>query len=645
MRAALRLYVLTTVFSLTGMPAAGQQPDEIAGKVFHVAFEGSDANPGTQDRPFATLSRARDAVRGALRQTESGDITVLVHQGTYHVEEPLVLGPEEGGDGQRKVIYAAFGGEVPVISGGQPITGWKKHPDGTWTAQVPAVRSGGWQFRELFVNGRRATRARHPNDGFLRVDQVGKDRRTSFRYRDGDVHRWADMDGIELVFLHDWSISRLPIRSIDQANRTLAVKHQIGGPSPWAAMDWFEKQPRYYLENSKAFLDAPGEWFLDPNTGVVSYRPRSGETIDRVSIVAPVAEQLLVVRGDGDRRVKNVHFVGLAFEHAAWMPPEGVYWGRQAGTYWTVSAKQGESDHREADPAAVQFELAESCRFADCRVRHVGRSAIWLGRTCRGCEIVGTTVCDAGANGIMIGEGKARLVEGKPWWEVVPGEAASGNRVANCLVEQCGRELFGAVGIWVGLAGNTEIVHNEIRHVPYTGVSVGWMWWNPRERDEPRNTPSRENVVADNHIHHVMQILSDGGGIYTLGKQPGSALRGNLIHDVPTNAGRAESNGMFLDQGTGLFLIAENVIYQIARSPLRFHKGWINTVRGNYLVVGEGIPPVRYNDTKQERIELVNNRVVDTTDEIEQAIERTRRTAGIEPKYRERLGCNGESGR
>jgi len=163
------------------------------------------------------------------------------------------------------------------------------------------------------------------------------------------------------------------------------------------------------------------------------------------------------------------------------------------------------------------------------------------------------------------------------------------------------------------------------------------MWWAPTARPEPRDTPARENVVADNHIHHVMLTLSDGGGIYTLGKQPGSALRGNLIHDVPANAGRAESNGMFLDQGTGEFVIEGNVIYNVPRSPLRFHKGWLNTVRNNVLEVGDGVPMVRYNDTHQERIKLENNQLVKPGPPLNEAIQRARRTAGPQPPYRDRL--------
>jgi hypothetical protein len=163
------------------------------------------------------------------------------------------------------------------------------------------------------------------------------------------------------------------------------------------------------------------------------------------------------------------------------------------------------------------------------------------------------------------------------------------------------------------------------------------MWWNPASRPEPEMTPNEETQVLDNHLHHVMQVLSDGGGIYALGSQPGSALRGNLIHDVPANVGRAESNGMFLDQGTGHFLVEQNVIYRIDRSPLRFHKGWVNTVQHNLLEVADGVPPVRYNDTKQERITLEDNQIVPPGKIPPDLLEEARRRTGPRSPHAERF--------
>ena len=593
---------------------------------FHVATDGNDANPGTQQKPFATISRARDAVREKIAAGLQDDLTVEIHGGKYSITEPIAFGPEDGGAGQFEVTYAAASGEQPVITGGRVITGWKADADGTWSAVIPEVAAGKLNFRQLYVNSRRATRARYPNEGYLRVEKVGEDRRTNFQYKPGDLRAYDGVQQIELVFLHDWSITRVPLQSIDEATQTVKVVRQIGGPSSWAVMDWFEKKPRYYLENAAEFLDAPGEWFLDRDSGKLTYCPRPGEKIEEIEVVAPVAKQLLVVRGDpaSDRLVRHLNFVGLELEHAAWFPPDNIYWGRQACTYWSPNTVASGRSHEEADPAAVQFDLTESCSFRNGKVSHAGASGIWLGRGCQRNLVLGTTVSDTGGNGIMVGEGQVRQVGDQPWWEVAPEQAAVGNLVLHNLVQHSGRDLFGAVGIWVGLAGKTTIMQNEVRHHPYTGVSIGWMWWNPRSRPQPRKTPCEQTIVENNHIHHVMQTLSDGGGIYSLGSQPGSALRGNLIHDVSPNVGRAESNGMFLDQGTGQFVIENNVIYNVDRSPLRFHKGWENLVRKNVLEVKSGIPVVRYNDTLQERIVLEDNLIVEKVGQevIEAALQR-----------------------
>jgi hypothetical protein len=158
------------------------------------------------------------------------------------------------------------------------------------------------------------------------------------------------------------------------------------------------------------------------------------------------------------------------------------------------------------------------------------------------------------------------------------------------------------VGIWCGLTTETTIRNNTIHNLPYTGISIGWMW-------SPEPTPCRENSIDGNHIHHIMKTLSDGGGIYMLGLQPGSKIMNNRIHDVDLNVGRAESNGMFLDEGTTDVIVENNLIYSIAKSPLRFHRATTNLVKENRLFCSENMPPIRYNTTKEEDIQKVNNQV------------------------------------
>ncbi|MBK7403272.1 MAG: right-handed parallel beta-helix repeat-containing protein [Phycisphaerales bacterium] len=249
---------------------------------------------------------------------------------------------------------------------------------------------------------------------------------------------------------------------------------------------------------------------------------------------------------------------------------------------------------------------AEDCAFEGCTIESVGGAGLWIGEGCRGCSVRDSVVRDCGANGVMIGEAAGRVVDGGAWWQTAPSQTASGNTVDHCLIERCGQRFFGAVGVWIGLAERTAVSGCEIRELPYTGVSVGWRW-------DETPTPCRENRIEDNHIHHVMQTLSDGGGIYTLGRQPGTVLRGNAIHDVPANAGRAPSNGTFLDQGTTDVLIEGNTFWAIDTTPLRWHWTFANVVRRNTFVLAPGQAIAQYNRANEADIRYEENQAVEAS--------------------------------
>ncbi len=589
------LTLLATVI-LVGTCAAASAADAalpVPKAEFYVSPAGDDANPGSASRPFATIARARDAVRAKIAAGLDGDVTVLIRGGTYRQAGPLVFGQADGGDDKHSVTYAAYPGESPVLSGGVEITAWVDRGDGTWSAKLPAKltdANGARDFDELFVAGQRRTPARHPNDGYLRVLKP-VDPRRSFLFNAGDLPPVKDATQLTLVLLHDWSISRTSVAAVDNASRTLTTQYVIGGPIDFWRINGFEPNPRYFVTGAQELLDAPGEWWLDRASGKVLYRPMAGEKIDGFQAVAPLARQLLVVRGEdaAEKIIRNLRFVGLAFEHCAWSPAGVRYAGGQACSHF--SAKENAGGSWQAVVPAVEVQNARAVQFEACTFRHLGGSGVWLGRGCRDSAIAGCTVTDVAGNGVMLGE---------PSPKSIPAGVSGANTVRDCTIERCGALYYGAVGIWVGLSGDNMISNNEVRHLPYTGISVGWMW-------NPAPTPCKGNLVTNNHIHHVMQVLSDGGGIYTLGWQPGTKLTGNWIHDVPVNAGRAESNGMFLDEGSTDLLIENNLIHDVARSPLRFHKAGVNLVKANVLVCGKGSPPIRYNATPEANIKLEGN--------------------------------------
>jgi hypothetical protein len=547
-----------------------------------------------------TITRAVEVLDTLREGGNNSAARIVVHGGTHEVAEPLVIDAALAGEGLDLEAAVATS---PTISGGSVINGLREHDDDTWRVVIDDVREGEWWFEELFVDATPRTRARHPNADYARVVTAGPDNRTSFTFDPMEIPLEIIDARSEVVFLHDWSTSRVRVAGVDSSNATIAVAHPIGCRAPHYAITNFEPHPRFFIEGSPALVDTPGEWALDRETGELVYLPMPGELLEDTRLIAPHAPALLRIVGTMDAPVLNVRIRGLRFAHVNWpIPPYGYAEGQAA--FYERRDDPASDGTRHAVPAAIELSWARDCRVETCVIESVGGSGVWIGEGCRDCRIPDSTVREAGANGIMIGETAARSVQGKPWWQSASDQVASGNVVRHCHVERCGRRFFGAVGIWVGLAQRTTIASCVVRDLPYTGISVGWRW-------DPTPTPCRESIVEANHIHSVMQTLSDGGGIYTLGRQPGTVLRGNVIHDIRRNAGRAPSNGMFLDQGTMDLVIEENVFWDIDTTPIRWHWTYTNIVRNNTFVLTEGQRIAHYNRAKAEDISYEGNRTPD----------------------------------
>jgi len=546
----------------------------------HVATSGNDADPGTRARPFATLPRAQQAVREATARGLAEDLVVHVREGRYELSEPLLFGPEDGGTETHSVTWRASDGRV-TISGGRRIEGWKVGADGVWAADLPGVRSGDWHFRELFVNGRRAVRARTPNakaqPNHYRIagSEQAPDRSAhTLTLAPECLDAWSNVQDAEIVVFGEWEITRKLLDDVEPATGTVTLlpphvaQHPAIGPRPGMAC---------YFENAPEMLDQPGEWYLDRGTGTLEYLPLPGERIADAEVFAPSLTRLVELQGTAEEPVRNLHFQGLTFEHCAWPLPEQGHPGVQ-GTFHTPppSWDQGWTPV----DAALVWEWAEGCSLVGGALTHLGGAGLRLRQGCRNNLIEGSTLEDLGGNGIMVGEHYA----GWDWQKGMPPfeEVAIGNRIANNHLTRCGQEYFGAVGVWVGFATETVVAHNLIHDLPYTGVSVGWMW-------DPTPTVCAGNVIEYNHIFGVMQRLADGGCIYTLGYQPGTVLRGNVLHGARYSDMALQSsysnNGIFFDQGSKGFLVEGNIIYDTAGGPVRFNlceEGW-HTWVGNHF--------------------------------------------------------------
>jgi hypothetical protein len=535
-----------------------------AGGEWFVSVGGDDANPGTRARPFGTPGRAMEAVRAEIGGGLRHDLRVTFLGGVYELDSAWVVRGEDSGSEEHSITYAAEEGAEVVMSGGRRIGGWKER-GGVWEVEVPDRVGSGRLFRQLVVNGRRAVRARWPDeDGVLRIAGVDDEVRT-FRFEQELPEGTFTGQGAELVVYENWSVTRgLIVGESDSGELSTATSMGWMGHGP--ATTASPGKPAY-VEHVGWALDRPGEWYRE-GSRTLRYIPRPGEELAEVEVVVPVLEQLLRIEGTREHPVRNVHFKGIRFEHTDFPLPVFGYSEIQAAHY---GPSMDEPTH--VQPVAVQLVYAEGIRFEGCRFAHLNGSGIGLGVGARGNRLQGCEVEDIGGNGIMVGwrgmgelKGGAEGLLDADWAD--PGDAPLGNEVVGCVVRRCGQDSRGAVGIWVAFSADTRVAENEVYDLPYTGISVGYRW---------NTTPTTQVrcVVEKNHIHHVMQKLADGGGIYTLGYQPGTVFRENRIHDVPRSRyahGGAPNNGFFIDEGSKGFSFVDNVVYATSGDSVRFNQ-------------------------------------------------------------------------
>ncbi len=556
------LSFLTITFGCATQQKQAKEEIQPAGIDLYVSVDGNDswsgklADPaqGGADGPFATIERARDEIRSLKRGgTLLEPVTVHVRDGHYQLSEPLTFTAQDSGTADCPVTYAAYPGESPVICGGRKITEWYRGLGGVWNAEVPEVKEGDWVFRQLFVNGERRQRARIPNEGFFQADgDISLGPPAQFNYRDKDIQPlWAGRGDVEIVALQKWAEFRMQIRGIDPVKREVTLSGKCAPSNR-------EKNARYWVENAAEALDAPGEWYLDRRTAVVSYKPMAGESLSDFEAAVPVIGTLVRLDGGeaGEEPVSYIRFEGLEFQHASWSLPESGYTDLQAA---------------HDIPAAFEANNARFCSVERCRFAHLGRYAVQFANGSKYCRLVGSEMTDLGAGGVKIGE------TGRP---ANPDKVTSGILVAHNHIHNIGIVYPAAVGVWIGNNSDIHVAHNHIHDTYYTGISVGWTWGY----NENNNTGN--NIVEYNHVHDIGRgMLSDMGGIYTLGIQQGSAIRNNIFHDV-TSYGYG-GWGIYTDEGSSHIVIENNLAYRCKSANFHQHYGRENIIRNNIFAFGK----------------------------------------------------------
>ncbi|MEV0746573.1 right-handed parallel beta-helix repeat-containing protein [Streptomyces sp. NBC_01220] len=511
-----------------------------------------------------------EAARDLARTVTGREVRVLLEDGTYRLDEPLKLGSADSG-----VTWAAAPGARPVLSGGQDITGWRQNADGTWSARVPE----GVTPRQLFVDGRRATRARGEACAAATCDatKAGMTGATAT-----GIDRWQRPTDAEAVIRVRWRNYHCRIAAVSGDTMTFAQPCWTNSASgtdrtgpAWdsTTVDSTRYSGVAFFENAPELLDQPGEFVWNSTDRTVTYLPRRGENMRRAQAVTPHTEQLLVVDGAHDVTVD-----GIGFAYAAYRQPgtdEG-YAGMQAGL--TLTGATGPVDHAgrfyTKPAAAVTVRGGRGVSIGNTRFTHLGGAGAILEAGTKDSSVTRSSFTDLSSGAVYVGD-----------TEPMPGAELTGERntVAYNTISRTGVEYTDAVGIWAGYEAELTVDHNSLDHLPYSGISVGWGW----NQTEAQTSVLRDNKVTNNRITDVMEVARqqhDGGAIYTQGAQPGTVLSGNYINRSAYGNTERDGNGIYLDEQSSHITVEKNVITRIG---YKWVSNWAdygieNTARHNW---------------------------------------------------------------
>lgn len=598
--------------------------------IFYVATDGDDrwsgmlasANKSGDDGPFASLARARDAVRETRRNlTDRQAVTIMVRGGKYFLNQQLVLDARDSGSREYPVTYTAYPGEKPILSGGREVTDWEPYEGRIMRSSLPAAKGGGSKSRQLFFNGKRQIRARYPNfdpdnplyGGWAYMESPADDgnisayrfpegtganlymrpsieggNATSFHYKPGTFERsWAKprQGEVNCFFFSGITNDIVPIESVDEENRIIKLTREIwqNDRPPWYLAFCFYRNNRFIVENLLEELDEPGEWCLDSEDGILYFWPPAG--IEDGEVIVPFNDCLISLRG-----ASWITVSGFTLTETL---DAGDDLCRAGGDgYGAMYPRQGRSYCGEA----LHMRRCQHCSIERNRFYAVGGNAIYLEGDNFRNRIQLNEIEYAGANGICLVGSTLQ----NPRF----------NRVEDNHIHHVGVFQKFGVGVYLAASDGNVVGHNHIHHVPHHAVNLG-------------SNGSGRNYVEYNFIQHTALENHDSTAINCWGDVPMSApkpdsercghvIRHNYIADtwgclvveqddsVTIEAPTVVlTHAIYLDDFASNCLVYGNIIVR-AGVGIQIHSGKNNLVENNIFAGCDY--PIRYWNNAAGRI-------------------------------------------
>ena len=566
----------------------GWFPSLFAGEIY-VSLQGNDKNPGTKEAPYLTLNRAIKQAREWRRLNRpevAGGIYIRLEEGVYAQRNSLFLRPEDSGTPDSPTVICAVDGAHPVISGGVAVTGWKRgcnHPaipeklkQKIWSAEAPLIGNRRVETRQMWVNGHKVQRAAQFPDGELErmIDFNPEEQTITIPVSQSvNPNRLQNAGQLEMIVHQRWAIAILRVKSIDVKDGQAVVRFhepesylEFAHPWPQPVIGGEKGNSSFCLTNALELLDQPGEWFQEYPSGTIYYYPQASENMETAEVIIPALETLVTIDGTLSRPVKHIQFNGITFAHTSWMRPSFQGHVTLQGGFPLLDAyklqEPGLPEKAELEnqawiirpETAIRVRGAEHIDFKHCTFRHLSSTGLDYEWAVTASSVEDCQFTDIGGTALLVGAFPDGGFETHiPFIPADVRELCSHITIRNNFISNVTNEDWGCVGIGAGYVRNMDVSHNEVCHLNYSGICVGWGWTS-------LESGMCNNRIEANYVHHFARRLYDAGGLYTLSNQPGSVMRNNRIEHLieAPYATNDRAFYIYLDEATDGYTMENN---------------------------------------------------------------------------------------